>query len=71
MITFQDLHLLSYIQPFIILAVYLNKTICKILGYRLFPSSDMLACLVDLEEDCMHCRTALFDPLISLTVLHA
>lgn len=42
MITFQDLHLLLYIQPLIILAIYLNETICKILGCRLFPSSDML-----------------------------
>ena len=37
-----DNHFLRFIQPFVFLAVYLSKTICKILGYRLFPSSDML-----------------------------
>lgn len=36
MIIFQDLHLLSCIQPFIILAIYLNKTSAKSLATGCF-----------------------------------
>lgn len=67
MMTFQDLHLSLYIQPLIILAVYLNNLQNSWL--QAVSKFRYAACLVDLEEDCMHCHTALVDPLILITVI--
>lgn len=60
MMTFQDLHLPLYIQPLIILQ---NSWLQAVSKFR------YATCLVDLEEDCMHCHTALVDPLILITVI--